>query len=85
MGPTKPALQLVQFNVRGEYCPEVLFGHLVPFNISVKEIVQCAGFGPGSWLYYYFFNERFIAPIHIETYMTVTKLFRNYHQFTTVP
>jgi hypothetical protein len=31
-----------------------------------------------------FFNERFIAPINIKTYMIVTKLFLNYNQFTTV-
>jgi hypothetical protein len=30
------------------------------------------------------FNERFIAPINIKTYMLVTKLFLNYNQFTTV-
>jgi hypothetical protein len=30
------------------------------------------------------FNERFIAPINIKTYMIVTKLFFNYNQFTTV-
>jgi hypothetical protein len=32
----------------------------------------------------FFFNERFIAPININAYMIVTKLFLNYNQFTTV-
>jgi hypothetical protein len=37
-----------------------------------------------STVFYYFINERFIAPINIKTYMIVTKLFFNYNQFTTV-
>jgi hypothetical protein len=33
---------------------------------------------------WFFLKERFIAPINIESYMIVTKLFLNYNQFTTI-
>jgi hypothetical protein len=38
---------------------------------------------PVGWIKL-FFNERFIAPINIKTYIIVTTLFLNYNQFTTV-